>query len=448
MIGEKKMENKHINRREFLIRTAGISVAGGLSKFSFAADPGMQIKSGSKLYSESQSIKPWMEGFPPSPDRIIRFSDGSYRQWPQLRWSYNHIEELAPTKTVWRGEGQVRGLDIAPLDLEKLTVQTTDGEKLSFQQALHKTYTDGILVLHRGKIVYEKYFAHTNKHTRHIIQSATKSLVGTLAEDLVHKKVLDRERLVPDYIPELRGTAWDDATLANVMDMLVSMQFDENYLDPNSEVYQYLKSAGMVPLMPEDKGPVSIYKYLPQIKKEGDHGRIFAYREPNINVLGWIIRRATGKSLADLISEWFWQPIGTERDAYFMLDGWGAETTMCSTLRDFARFGELIRNNGVVGGRKVLHHKTIDTIFKGGDRSKFALGGPKVLSGWSYKSQWWIRHLEDRTCPEARGSNGQHLYIDRKAEVVFARFGSAEKAPSALLEPIITPLIDAIIKSV
>jgi CubicO group peptidase (beta-lactamase class C family) len=278
--------------------------------------------------------------------------------------------------------------------------------------------------------------------------SATKSLVGTIAEDLVQNKVLDKAKLIPEYIPEFHGTAWGDASLGDVLDMLISMEFDEDYMNPNSDVYKYLRSAGMLPLLNDEKELISFYQYLPKIKKSKDHGRIFAYREPNINVIGWIIRRVTGKSLADLISDYFWQPMGAERDAYFMLDGSGAETTMCCTLRDFAKFGELIRNKGIIAEKKVLHSKTIDAIFKGGDRAKFALGGPKVLSGWSYKSLWWIRHLEDRICPEARGANGQHLYIDPKAEIVFARFGSAKKIPSSLLEPIITPLIDTVIKAV
>ncbi|MDP0587784.1 MAG: serine hydrolase [Candidatus Endonucleobacter bathymodioli] len=400
------------------------------------------------IYSDSEKVVSWMKGFPPPKDRVIRFADDSYRQWPQLRWSYGHMEELVPTKTVWRGNGHVKMFEKDPVNLDDLTIQTTGNVNLSFQQALDISKTDGILVIYRGKVVYEKYFAYTDQYTRHIIQSATKSFIGTIAEELVQKQVLNKSKFITHYLPELRGTAWDDATLENVMDMQVSMVFDENYLDSNSEVYNYLKSAGMIPLTSKDKGPISIYHYLPQIKKDGEHGKVFAYREPNINVLGWVVRRTTNMSLAELVSKWFWQPIGAERDSYFMLDGWGVETAMSMTLRDFARFGELIRNNGIVDGKRLLHSATIDTFFKGGDRDKFAQGGPKVLAGWSYKSQWWVRHHNNQTSIEARGSNGQFLYIDRNAEVVIARFGSAEQSSSTNLEPIMSPLIDAIIKAI
>ena len=428
----------------FLLLSIGFVNAKDISEDKKSKD----VVQKSVLYSDSQKVDPWMMGFPPPKDRVIRFADDSYRQWPQLRWSYNHMQELVPTKTVWRGDGQVNTFEESPLSLDDLTIQTTDNKKLSFQQALDLSKTDGILVIYRGKIVYEKYFAYTNQHTRHIIQSATKSFIGTIAEELVQTKVLDKSKLVTHYLPELRGTAWDDATLENVMDMQVSMSFDENYLDSDSEVYNYLKSAGMIPLMAKDKGPVSIYQYLPQIKKDGEHGKVFAYREPNINVLGWVVRRVTNMSLAKLVSEWFWQPMGAERDSYFMLDGWGVETALSMTLRDFARFGELIRNNGLVDGKRLLSSETIETFFNGGDRDEFAQGGPKVLAGWSYKSQWWVRHHNNQTSIEARGSNGQFLYIDRNAKLVIARFGSAEKSPSSLLEPIMSPLIDTIIETV
>lgn len=220
-----------------------------------------------------------------------------------------------------------------------------------------------------------------------------------------------------------------------------------NVLD-KSEVFTYLKSAGMIPLKAKDKGPVSIYQYLPKIKKDPEHGKVFAYREPNINVLGWIIRRVTNRSLTQLVSERFWQPMGAERDAYFMLDGWGVETSLSMTLRDFSRFGDRIRNNGVVSGKRLLQSSTLDTFFKGGDREKFAKGGPKVLAGWFYKSQWWVRHHNQQTSIEARGSNGQFLYIDRNAEVVIARFGTARQAPTSFLEPVMSPLIDTIVETV
>lgn len=434
-----------LRRRDLLVGGAGLALLAGCSNEQTRSAQDT-LHSQSKLVPETApgDIEPWMEGFPPPSNRIIRFADGSYAKYPQLKWSFNHIEELVPTKTVFRGYGNGRTLETKPVNFDLARVPIVDKPTLNFDQALKEISTDGLLVLRHGKIVYEKYFGHCDVHTRHIIMSATKSFVGTIAEDLVQSGVLNRDALVPSYIPELKGTAWDDATLGMVLDMLVAMKFEENYLDPNSEIYTYLTSAGMIPARPDYKGPLSFYDYLPKVEKQGQHNQVFAYREPNINVLGWIVRRATGKSLADLFSERYWQLMGAQRDAYFMLDGSGAETSLCTTLRDFALYGEMIRTNTGIDGKKVLHSKTHASIFNGGDQAKFAQAGMDTLQDWSYTSQWWVRHIEGRICLMARGAYGQFLYIDPKNKLVIAKFGSAQFAPSTLLDHTTLPLIDTV----
>ena len=391
------------------------------------------------------STETWMKGFPPPPERIIRFQDGSYAQWPQLRWSFCHIEELAPTRTVWRGMGVAGQLAVGHQDLSRLAVDTLDGRKLSLKQALVETYTDGVLIMHKGKIVVEEYFGHCSAHTRHIINSATKSYVGTIAQQLVVEGLLDRNQGVSHYLPELKYSAWGDAKVADVLDMLVGMQFDEDYARRDSEVYRYLTSMGMVPHGPNSELPISTYQYLPKISKAGEHNRVFAYREPNISVLGWLVRRVTDSSLTDLLSEKMWQTLGMDRDAYAMIDGFGSEGSLCMTLRDFARFGEMMRNRGRANDRQIFSPETVDTIFRGGDMKKFAAGDTGPLQTHSYVSQWWVRHLEGRNAIQARGAYGQSLYIDPLAEVVIARFGSAKTASSKTLEHLISPMHDAIV---
>jgi hypothetical protein len=302
-----------------------------------------------------------------------------------------------------------------------------------------------MLVLHRGRIVCEQYFGHCGPDTRHIINSATKSYVGTIAQELVHAGIMDREQLVSHYLPELAGAAWGDARVADVLDMLVGMAFDEDYSRPDSEVYRYLTSMGMLPHGPGSDLPVSTYQYLPRIGKQGEHNQVFAYREPNISVLGWLVRRVTDRSLTDLFSDKIWQPLGMDRDAYVMIDGWGSEGSLCMTLRDFTRFGEMIRNRGSADGTQVFSPDTIDVFFRGGDVDKFAAGDTDPLQTHSYVSQWWVRHLEGRNAIQARGAYGQSLYIDPLAEVVIARFGSAKTASSRTLEHLISPIHDAIV---
>ena len=203
-----------VKRRDFL------HSAGGGAALAWAGMPGMSRATETGIspvvpLGESNSVEPWMKGFPPPPERIIRFQDGSYALWPQLRWSFCHIEELAPTRTVWRGPGPASQLPEKQRDFSRLAVNTLDGRQLSLEQALGESYTDGVLVMHQGKIVLEQYSGHCEPHTRHIINSATKSYVGTIAQQLVLEGVLDRSQGVAHYLPELTDTAWGDARVCS-----------------------------------------------------------------------------------------------------------------------------------------------------------------------------------------------------------------------------------------
>lgn len=400
----------------------------------------------------------WMAGFPPPPEARISFHDGSFAEWPQLRWTFSHLPQLVPTRSAWRGPGAARILDGQATAedgsdgprLDPGPIATTDGRTLAMDEALDDIGADGLVVLHGGRVVHEEYRGHGHPHRPHVIMSATKSVVGTLALLLEHDGVLDRDAPVTDVLPELSGTAWDDATVRHVLDMVVSMQFDEDYLRPDSEVYRCLRSAGMLPFAPDDVGPRSIHEYLPTVRPAGRHGDAFAYREPNIFVLGWLVRRASGRTLADLLSERIWRHLGAEHDATFLVESAGGETSVCVTTRDLARFGDLFRTGGTVDGFRVLPREVADDPFAGGDPELFARGNAldggryATMEGWSYRSQWWVRHLTDRTCPMARGAYGQVLAVDRGADMVVALTSSARLPPSSLIDPVFLPLMDAI----
>ena len=129
----------------------------------------------------------WMVGSPPPPEKLIAFSDGSFRAFPQTRWSYSHIRQFVPTRTVARGNGPVSVLPRAERsDIDPLTfLPTGSNQPMTWAQSLLANYTDGILVLHRGRIVYERYFGVLTPERQHIAFSVTKSFVGTLAATLV-----------------------------------------------------------------------------------------------------------------------------------------------------------------------------------------------------------------------------------------------------------------------
>jgi len=382
----------------------------------------------------------WMQGFPPTDENLISVKKGNHSAWPQKRWSFSHMQQLVPTKSVWKGGGAARKLECNAAPLDELLINSTDGKQYTWQEAMDATDTDGFAVMHRGQLVYESYFACSSPHKPHIVMSCAKSFAGLIAEMLIEQGVLDDSLTIPHYIPELTNTAWSNASLRQVMDMLVSMEFHEDYLDPSSDVWRYLRAGGMVAgEIPEDE-PQHLAAYLETVKKSEEHGQSFAYREPNINVLTFVIQRILGKDLQDIVSDSIWSHIGAEHDGYYMVDPTGCCTTFGCTLRDFLRFGEYIRKGT---GGELAGGKIFNKIVAGGNQDLFAKAKIPAMKGWSYKSQWWVRHKEGCNAALARGAYGQILYVDPSNELVIARFGSSELSPGYLNDPIVIPMIDA-----
>jgi CubicO group peptidase (beta-lactamase class C family) len=392
----------------------------------------------------------WMQGSPPPADKVIRYSDLSMYRFPQIRWSFANFRQLAPTRNIWRGDGRPAELPRALRgDIDGVTFQPLGREgTMTWQESLAANYTDAILVLHKGKIVYERYFGVMTPHTQHMAMSVTKSFFGTLGAMLVEEGTLDPGARVPQYIPELKDTAFGDATVRQVLDMTTGVRYSEKYSDPDAEIWAHVRAGSVFPRPPGYDGPQSFYEFLQTLKKEGEHGKAFAYKTVNSDVLGWLIRRATGRSVGDLLSERIWQKLGAEEDGYILVDTVGNEFAgggLNVTLRDLARFGEAMRLDGRFNGQQIVPKAVVEDIRRGGDRGHFAQAGYATLPGWSYRNQWWVSH-NDHGAYSARGIHGQTIYIDPKAEMVIARFASYPLAANANIDPTSLPAYHALAK--
>jgi CubicO group peptidase (beta-lactamase class C family) len=390
----------------------------------------------------------WMAGFPPPPDKQIRFEDGSSYRFPQWRWTFSHWRQVRPTIAVPRGSTPTNPLARAERnDLDAVTFLPIGGKTpVTWADSLIANYTDGIVVLHRGRIVYEKYLGALAPTGQHIAFSVTKSFFGTLAAMLIAEGKIDPAAKVTHYVPELANSAFGDATVAQVLDMTTALDFVENYTGDSPTMEHYRYSSGFAPRPAGDKGPTSLYAFLPTIAKKGTHGDEFHYRTPNVDVMGWIIARVTGKSPATVLSERIWSQTGAEDDAYMQVDTDGtplAGTSLNARLRDLARFGELMRLNGKAGGKQVIPVSAMTSIRAGGDKKAFVAGGYPTLPGWSYHDFWWVSH-DDHGVYMARGIHGQAIYIDPKAEMVIARFASHPLAANANLDPLSLPAYRAV----
>lgn len=201
--------------------------------------------------------------------------------------------------------------------IDELSFTPMNGsETMTWKESLAANYTDGILILHRGRIVYERYFGCLDEDGKHAAMSMTKSVTGLLAQILVAEGKLDDSRRVVDIIPEIAGSAFADASVREVMDMTTGVRYSEDYSDPNADIWRYSRAASPLPRPEGYTGPDGYWEYLQQVQPEGNHGDAFHYKTISSDMLGWIISRVTGKAVTELASERLWRRMGAEQDAY------------------------------------------------------------------------------------------------------------------------------------
>jgi CubicO group peptidase (beta-lactamase class C family) len=392
----------------------------------------------------------WMEGTPPPADKQVRFADDRFLEFPQIRWSLSHMRELVPTVNVWRGPGAPGSFgppgDLAEAAIDQLAFTDMQGRARRWEESLPDTYTDGILVLHRGRRIYERYFGALQAHVPHACFSITKSYAATLCASLVHEGTLEEHQRIPHWLPEMKGTAYEDATLRQLMDMQIGVAYSEAYADPQAQIWDYSRAGGLRPRPAGYGGPQSFYEYLQTLRPEGRHGEAFAYKTVNTELMCWVMKRVTGIPLAQMLGERLWQPLACEQDAYLSLDPIGVPMGgggLCASLRDLARFGELMRREGEWNGQQLVPQAVVADIRRGSDPARFAKAGYTLLPGYSYRSMWWVTHNE-LDAFEGRGIHGQRLYVAPKADLVVARFASHPVAASAANDPITLPALLAL----
>ena len=282
------------------------------------------------------------------------------------------------------------------------------------QQFMTTQRVRGVLVLQDAKIRLERYVSPHSPATRwnsfSIAKSVTSTLVGAAMKD-GHIKSLDDP--VTRYIKTLRGSAYDDVTVRQLLTMTSGVKWNEDYTDVNSDVARMYAQA-------PDPGFDMTTSYVRKLPREAPPGAKWLYKTSETNLVGVLVAEATGKPLADYLSEKIWRPYGMERDAEWMIDDVGHEQGGCClgmTLRDYGRFGQFILDGARIDGKPIVP----DDWLAEATRSQVSTGGN---SGYGY--QWWIR--DDGTF-EGRGIYGQTLHIDRARRLVIV-INSATEQPT------------------
>jgi CubicO group peptidase (beta-lactamase class C family) len=263
-----------------------------------------------------------------------------------------------------------------------------------------------LLVVHDGRLRLERYGLGFDRSGRWTTFSVAKSITSTLVGAAIrdgHIKSMDDK--VSAYIPEMKGSAYDDVSIRQLLTMTSGVRWNEDYADPNSDVAQFNKH------QPEE-GVDALVSYLRRLPREAPAGTRWHYSTGETNLVGVLLGRATNKPLSTYLSEKIWVPAGMEQQATWIVNRSGNEISGCciqAATRDFARFGVFILNGARVGGQSIVP----DGWLAEATSERIATGQP----GRGYGYQWWT--YSDGTFA-ARGIFGQGIFIDPQRKLVIA----------------------------
>ena len=347
---------------------------------------------------------------------------------PFIRWTFQHVREMTPTAKIWRGPGPAGLLPHRPRDLDALEFDL-GGQRRTIGCFLKGSFTSGFLVLFQGEIVMERYMNGLTPHGQHLAMSVSKSITATVCGILVHRGLIDPASPVTRYLPELDATAYRGATVQQVLDMTTGVHFDETYDSPDSDIWKLDEVSGWKSLSRPD-GPQTVWQFILTLtRQDRPHGHAFHYRSIETDVLGLIMERASGRSLADLISRELWAPMGAEEDAYITVDRAGlalADGGLNATLRDFARFALLHLRAGRANGKQVIPQDWLDDI-RFGKHGGCLEADREQLPNGAYRNQFWI---EDATAGTymCLGIHGQYIYLDPSTDFAVVKLSTWPEA--------------------
>ncbi len=360
----------------------------------------------------------------------------NWRTAPYCQWSFENVGEIVPSQVITATVGDADH-DIVPIGaLADLDVQGTDGTMQSPRTFLEASETDELVVMRNGRIVAEWHAAHRNPARPHIVFSMSKSLTGLLAGVLSGKGLLSFSKAIMDYVPEVQGSAYADATVQQLFDMEISVDFVEDYLDTSGGFDRYRRATGWNPDRPDDPAP-DLRSFVCSISKGAwQHGERHAYRSPNTDLAGIVLERAAGDRFATLMSEHLWAPSGARSDAMVTVDRLGtarAAGGVSATARDLARAGELVR----IGGGSIIPKSFIADLWTGGSREAWRNGDQAALFPQGSYRNYWYETGEGELA--AIGIHGQWIWVDPANATVIVKLSSQSL-------PVDAPLDQAIVR--
>ena len=315
-----------------------------------------------------------------------------------------------------------------PLDLTKLKGMDADGEHDLVTLLRDRLKNHAMVVLKGGKLVHQHFFNGMDEHSTHLEMSVTKSFVATLAGIAVSEGKLDMSKKVEEYLPEMKGSAFEGLSIQEVADMRSNLEIVpvSKFMEWDPRLTLSMNWNG-----PNDSGLHGVKEYLKLIKKRKNlSGEKFLYQSSNTELLGMVVEKATGVKLADYLEDKIWKRVGAENDAFWMSgpDGYAvASGGLNMSTRDLARIGLVILNDGKnYLNEQVIPKAFLDAIWEGNDtvRKAWKSGKEAALApdGW-YKDQYRVFNINGHKILVMAGIHGQVLAMEKKSGVVIAMNG-------------------------
>jgi CubicO group peptidase (beta-lactamase class C family) len=340
------------------------------------------------------------------------------------------MADLFPSHSIARGAA----VSVLPRDLRSLDITYGfRGTSRSLNDFLERTRTTGFLVIKNGTIVAERYFGGAHEKSLFTSWSIAKSFTSTLVGlAIADGRIASVDRPVTDYIPELVHSGYRGVSIKDLLEMSSGIDFTEDAFAGHPSDVLYMWNHIMV------NEAERLNDYAASLTRAEPPGTRFQYRSVDAQVLGWLVKNVTGKSLSQDLSERIWQPLGMESDAAWLTDRAGPdgmEAAYCcinATLRDYGRFGQMMLNRGTWNGKQIVPSRWIDEATTPQD-SQVQFG--KLIPGYrfGYGYQWWLPQDPPRTFV-GEGVYFQFLYVNPSENLVIVKTSALDNYWDASLE--------------
>ncbi|WP_420407117.1 serine hydrolase domain-containing protein [Hoeflea sp.] len=364
-----------------------------------------------------------------------QISLANWRTRPYSFWAFRNVSEMVRSARI--KTSAPRNLPPLAGNPDLLAQPAWSGASLTVSSLLERAEVDSFLASRNGRTICEWQTAGVDRNDPHLVFSISKSIAALVAGILEDQGALDPETPVGDIVPEIGGSAYEDTTVRHLLDMRVSLDFDESYLSQDAYA-RYRRAMAWNPSVGDGSETAGMLAFLKTLgKADHPHGGDHAYLSPNSDMLGIVLERASGERFSDLCTRLLWEPIGATADAFITVDNLGAPRTaggMSLRPHDLLALGQMLLDGGTGPRGRIVSERWINDMQTAGDPGVWARGTQAdFLAHGRYRSNWYqVGGGSDAFL--AAGIHGQFLYCDPATETVIVSASSQNEPQSDHLD--------------